>query len=123
MNWRPRIRRQKMKILQLKFQLGGGQVGRSRLQLRYAQVMLIMFRENQTHALNGRPLTEHSGQRAVRRLKSYATFDPLATIHVISPSSIDALRHCRLAGAIAGWDLHPLESAAFSRCTPITYID
>jgi hypothetical protein len=26
------------------------------------------------------------------------------------------------AGAFAGWDLHPLESAAFSRRTPIAVI-
>jgi hypothetical protein len=26
------------------------------------------------------------------------------------------------AGAVAGWDLHPLESAAFSRRTPTTDI-
>jgi hypothetical protein len=36
----------------------------------------------------------------------------------ISSLAIDALRHWRPAGAIAGWGLHPLESTAFSRRTP-----
>jgi hypothetical protein len=46
--------------------------------------------------------------------------DPTRTIHVISPPSNGALRYRRLSGVVAGWDLNPLESAAFSQRTPVT---
>ena len=63
------------------------------------------------------PLLDKSGQKWILAGDGLSAYDPSATIHVISPSSNDALRHRRLAGAVAGWGLHPLENAALSRRT------
>jgi hypothetical protein len=45
------------------------------------------------------------------------TFDPTAIIHVIFPSSNDALRHRRIDEAVARWGLPLLENVAFPKLT------